>query len=502
MALVQGKSLATTCLARRNMIWVVPDNWTMEEASTIPYAYSMVYYALVVRGKMKKGESILIHTDSDGIGLAAINVALHHGLIIYTTVSSEEKRAFLKKTFPQLKDAQIGDSCNTSFEQFIMRATKGRGVDLVLNSLANEKLLATVRCLDLNGRFLEIGKNDSESNSSLGMSVFLKNVSFHGILLEKVMESDDETFETIVKLVDEGIKNGAARPLPTTIFNDQQIEQAFRSMASGKHIGKVVVKIRDEEQQKIIKSTPKRIAAIPRSYMDSEKSYIIVDGLGDFGLELANWLVCRGATKLVLTSQKGVKTGYQSLMIRRWTDSGVDVLIDTSDVTTLKGAQNSISAANKLAPVGGVFNLTVERCDGLLNEQTEENFKLVASSKIDATEYLDMVSRDSCPKLDHFICFSSLTSGRDNVGKTDYGWANSVMERICEQRQIDGLPAKCIQWGATDSDLDTNKTIISGILPQGMHSCLQIMDLFMKQKSYAVLGSMVLDRKRNSDMSF
>lgn len=276
MALVQAKSLATTCSARRNMIWEVPDNWTMEQASTVPCVYSTVYYALVVRGLMKKGESILIHAGSGGVGQAAISVALHHGLMVYTTVGSEEKQEFLKKTFPQLTDAQIGNSRDTSFEQFIMRATKGRGVDLVLNSLAEEKLLASIRCLGLNGRFLEIGKFDLNSNSPLGMSVFLKNTSFHGILLDSVMDGDEKTIKMIVDLVAEGIKNGAVRPLQTTVFNDQQIEQAFRFMASGKHIGKVVVKIRDEEQQKTIKSTPKLIAAMPRTYMHGEKSYIIV----------------------------------------------------------------------------------------------------------------------------------------------------------------------------------------------------------------------------------
>jgi fatty acid synthase len=73
MAMVQAKSLATTCVAQKNMMWKIPDNWTMEEASTIPCVYSTVYYALVVRGKMKSGESILIHAGSGGVGQAAIS---------------------------------------------------------------------------------------------------------------------------------------------------------------------------------------------------------------------------------------------------------------------------------------------------------------------------------------------------------------------------------------------------------------------------------------------
>lgn len=233
-----------------------------------------------MRGKMKKGESILIHAGSGGVGQAAIRVAMHHGLTVYTTVGSQEKREFLKKSFPQLTDASIGHSRDTSFEQFIMCATKGRGVDLVLNSLAEEKLQASIRCLGFNGRFLEIGKFDLSNNSPLGMSVLLKNTSFHGIVLDAVMEDDAEAIEIVVGLLADGIKTGAVRPLPTTVFNETQVEEAFRFMATGKHIGKVLVKIRDEEQQKSAKATRKRIAAIPRIYMYSIKSYIIVGGLG------------------------------------------------------------------------------------------------------------------------------------------------------------------------------------------------------------------------------
>lgn len=127
-----------------------------------------------------------------------------------------------------MKDCNIGNSRDTSFEQMVMRQTQGRGVDLVLNSLAEEKLQASIRCLGLNGRFLEIGKFDLNNNSPLGMSVFLKNTSFHGILLDSVMEGDDEMIAEVVGLVAEGIKTGAVRPLQTSVFTDQQIEQAFR----------------------------------------------------------------------------------------------------------------------------------------------------------------------------------------------------------------------------------------------------------------------------------
>jgi fatty acid synthase len=81
--------------------------------------------------------------------------------------------------------------------------------------------------------------------------------------------------------------------------------------------------------------------------------------LGGFGLELANWLILRGATNIVLTSRSGIKTGYQSLCTRRWREIGVTVVVSTADATSEKGAQQLIKEASKLGPVGGIFNLAV-----------------------------------------------------------------------------------------------------------------------------------------------
>lgn len=347
-----------------------------------------------------------------------------------------------------MTDSNIGNSRDTSFEQLILTETNGRGVDLVLNSLAGEKLQASVRCLANGGRFLEIGKFDLSNNTALGMSLFLKNTSFHGILLDALFDTDCPDKKELVRLVSEGIKSGAVRPLPATVFSEQQIEQGFRFMATGKHIGKVLLKIRDEEPQKQTQSSPKTVASIPRTYMNPDKSYVLVGGLGGFGLELANWMITRGAKHIVLTSRSGIRTGYQSLCVRRWRELGVNIVISTDDVTTPTGAESLIKSATKFAPVGGIFNLAAVLKDAYIENLEEGHFKAVSLPKVDGTKYLDMASRKLCPALDYFVVFSSVSCGRGNAGQTNYGMANSAMERICEQRQSLGLPGLAIQWGA------------------------------------------------------
>lgn len=432
MGMVAARSLATTVLADPNFLWEVPEKWSLQEAASIPVVYGTVrrfyvsaiviyhnlifpfqsYYALIVRGQMKPGDKVLVHAGSGGVGQASIAIALHTGCEVFTTVGSQAKRDFLKKTFPQLTDDHIGNSRDTSFEQLILTETKGRGVDLVLNSLAGDQLEASVRCLANGGRFLEIGKVDLSNNSPLGMSVFLKNTSFHGILLDALFDTNTAEKQEVKRLISEGIKNGAVKPLQNTVFAETQIEEAFRFMASGKHIGKVSLQIREEEGRQAQRPNFKSVMAIPRTYMNPDKTYVLVGGLGGFGLELTKWLIFRGATKIVLTSRSGLRSGYQSLCVRRWRESGVQILISTADCTSEKGAAKLLQEASQLGPVGGIFNLAAVLRDAMMANQSEADFKTVVRPKVDGTKNLDAASRALAPELDYFVCFSSVSCGR------------------------------------------------------------------------------------------
>ena len=86
MGLVAAKGFATSVAADPNFVWQVPDTWTLEEASTVPMAYSTAYYALVIRGNLRKGERVLIHSGSGGVGQAAIAIALSMECEVFTTV--------------------------------------------------------------------------------------------------------------------------------------------------------------------------------------------------------------------------------------------------------------------------------------------------------------------------------------------------------------------------------------------------------------------------------
>uniref|UniRef100_A0A673J2Q0 Fatty acid synthase n=1 Tax=Sinocyclocheilus rhinocerous TaxID=307959 RepID=A0A673J2Q0_9TELE len=414
---------------------------------------------------------------------------------------SGEKKAYLQEIFPQLTAESFANSRDASFEQHVMLQTQGKGVDLVLNSLAEEKLQASLRCLARHGRFLEIGKYDLSNNTPLGMALFLKNVAFHGILLDALFEEGNREWEEVSELLKKGIASGVVQPLRTTVFERNQVEDAFRYMAQGKHIGKVLLQVRSEETSTTVPAaSPLSIPAICRTFFPASLSYIITGGLGGFGLELTQWLTERGARKLVLTSRSGIRNGYQAKRIREWQAMGIQVLVSTSDVSSMAGTERLITEACRLGPVGGIFHLAMVLKDGMLENLTPQHFIDVSRPKYGGTIHLDSVTRQKCPELQHFVVFSSVSCGRGNAGQSNYGFANSTMERVCEQRRHDNLPGLAIQWGAIGDvgvvleTMGGNDAVIGGTLPQRMSSCLEVLDRFLCQQR-PVMSSFVLAEK-------
>src|SRR6202030_1544452 len=107
--------------------------------------------------KLKAGDKVLIHAAAGGVGLAAIQIAQQVGAEIYATASSQEKQAYLRS----LGVSHIYNSRTLDFAEEILRDTQGQGVDVVLNSLTGEGVIAkTVSACHQHARFVEIVKRD------------------------------------------------------------------------------------------------------------------------------------------------------------------------------------------------------------------------------------------------------------------------------------------------------------------------------------------------------
>ena len=145
------------------------------------------------------------------------------------------------------------------------------------------------------------------------------------------------------------------------------------------------------------------LSAIPRTTCHPHKSYVLVGGLGGFGIELAQWLVERGARYLVLTSRAGVRTGYQDRRVRELRKAGVTVTVSTRDVNDADEARALIREAASMCRdgVACVFNLAVISFDGSVLAQTAEEWLSAAKPKVSLKNINNVCTKIRYPQIQH-----------------------------------------------------------------------------------------------------
>ncbi|MEO1348588.1 MAG: zinc-binding dehydrogenase [Cyanobacteria bacterium J06635_15] len=225
-----------------------PAHLSLQEAATLPIAFTTAYYALIQMGRLRKGEKVLIHAASGGVGMAAVQIAQWVGAEIFATAGSPEKRQFLHS----LGIEHVMDSRSVAFADEVMRQTNGQGVDVVLNSLSGEFIPKGLSVLARYGRFLELGLRDILSHSQLDLSVFEKRLSFFAIQVDPELPN----FGTMWRELVGHLQAGHFTPLPHKVFAISAVAEAFKYMAAAKHIGKIVIALDDQEAIQNLVLTP------------------------------------------------------------------------------------------------------------------------------------------------------------------------------------------------------------------------------------------------------
>lgn len=220
----------------------IPDAMSFEDAASIPMVFVTAWYSLVESARLQKGETILIHAASGGVGQAAIIISKYIGAEIYATVGSQEKRDFITNTYGIPPD-HIFSSRDVSFATDLKIATNGRGVDVLLNSLSGEILQESWNSIATMGRFVEIGKRDIQLNKHLEMEPFGQAISFSAIDLIQLGNHKGLTLSKVMNDLLRLLDSREIQPIqPITVYPMAQIQRAFRFMQGGKHLGKIVVK--------------------------------------------------------------------------------------------------------------------------------------------------------------------------------------------------------------------------------------------------------------------
>lgn len=421
----------------RNMVFRKPDSMKHTDAATLPTVFLTSHYAINELARMRKGESILIHAGTGGVGQAAIQIAKHLGLTIFSTAGTPEKRKLLR----DMGVDHVLDSRTLEFADEIMRITGGVGVDAVLNSLAGDFIPKNFSVLKTFGRYMEIGKVDVYGNSKIGLEPLRNNISFFVIDLAQHLQDKPEYVAEMFSDLEKMFSDEIYGPLPSEVFPITDVVGAFRFMAAGKHIGKNVL---DFDVPEIEIGQPTERGHMFRS----DGTYLITGGAGGFGLELAHWMVENGARHFALMSRSGPKEDAAE-RIEALKQSGVTVMDARGDVTKRDDIDKIVAAIQKTdAPLIGVIHGAMVLDDEFINELDRERFDSVLLPKMLGAWNLHAATLDI--PLEHFVCFSSFSAVIGAVKQSNYNAGNVFLDQLAHYRRSIGLPALTFNWGALE----------------------------------------------------
>ncbi|KAH8736190.1 hypothetical protein BGZ61DRAFT_339395 [Ilyonectria robusta] len=417
----------------------IPDDMSFATAASLPIVYNTVVYGLKHIAHLRKGESILIHAAAGGVGQAAIILAQLLGAHIFVTVGTQEKRDLIKSEFG-IPDSRIFSSRDTSFAQAIKKATNGRGVDVVLNSLAGDMLGATWDCIATFGRFIEMGKKDIVDNRRLDMAPFLRNVMFASIDLITVYEQNASLAAELMHETMELIRTKAIKPIPrVTAFSFGQFEEAFRFMQQGKHVGKIVMVPQENDMVPVSSSST-------GPFTFSEDASYLITGFGGLGRSMARWMAARGAKNLVFASRSGASRPEVQQLIDELALAGTRVEVLPVDITDGPALESALSGiAGSFPPIRGVIQAAMVLEDAIFDNMSLDSFNAGIRPKVHGTWNLHQ-STLNLP-LDFFIIMASSVGVLGNSGQANYSAGNAYEDALAQYRRSQGLPAISVDLG-------------------------------------------------------
>ncbi|MCX6250877.1 MAG: zinc-binding dehydrogenase [Bacteroidetes bacterium] len=213
-----------------------PSGLTFQEAAAIPTVFLTAFSGLVRLANITEGESVLIHTATGGVGLAALEIASWKKSEIFATAGSPEKRDFLEQK--GIKHPM--DSRSVAFGEEIMGLTKGKGVDVVLNTLSGEAMMKGIEILSPFGRFIQIDKKDIARNTPLPMNLLRNGITFAVLDISLYLIQPRKLKEQLMDIT--GLFNaGVFKPIPCQTFFIGQVKDALNALSRSKHIGKLVL---------------------------------------------------------------------------------------------------------------------------------------------------------------------------------------------------------------------------------------------------------------------
>ena len=237
-ALVSGGGYAEYCAVPVPQCLPVPDGLSMVEAAALPETFFTVWTNLFDGGRLREGETVLIHGGSGGIGTAAIQIARAFGARVFATARTAQKCAFCERLGAERAIAYRDED----FVAAVRELTDGRGVDLILDMVGGEYLARNLRALAVEGRLVQIAVMEgAEAAIPLGL-LMVKRLTLTGSTLRpRSVAQKGAIADALKRRVWPLLADGRIRPIVHATFGLDEAAEAHALMESSAHIGKIVL---------------------------------------------------------------------------------------------------------------------------------------------------------------------------------------------------------------------------------------------------------------------
>lgn len=237
-ALVSGGGYAPYCVAPAPQTLPVPKGLSMVEAAAVPETYFTVWANVFDRGRLKEGESFLVHGGTSGIGTTAIQLAKTFGATVFATAGGPEKcRACEALGADRAIDYKAED-----FVQAVKEATGDRGVDLILDMVGGDYLPRNIEALAPEGRHVSIAFMSGPKAEINIQKIMAKRLTLTGTTLRaRTVAQKGAIAQTLQQKVWPLLESRKVRPLIHQTFPLEQAADAHALMESSTHVGKIVL---------------------------------------------------------------------------------------------------------------------------------------------------------------------------------------------------------------------------------------------------------------------
>ncbi|MFB9679132.1 SDR family NAD(P)-dependent oxidoreductase [Streptosporangium vulgare] len=477
MGLIPG-GIGPEAVTDHRLLVPIPEGMSFAQAATVPAVFLTAYYALRDLAGARPGEWLLVHSAAGGVGGAAIQLARHWGLTVFGTASPAKWPALEGAGLPP---GRIAGSRDLSFAGAVRAATGGRGVDIVLNSLAREFVDASLELLAPGGRFVEMGKTDVRDPDEVRA-----RHGAHYRAFDLAEAGPDRIGRMLAELA--GLfGSGILTPLPVTSWDAGRAPDAVRHLGLARHVGKVAIRI------------PRPIRA--------DGTVLVTGATGGVGRLVALHLAREhGARHLLLLSRRGPRAESAGRLREELEGLGAKVTFAAADVADAGALARVLADVPAEHPLTAVVHAAGVLDDATLANLVPERLDAVLRPKVDGAWHLHELTRDL--DLAAFVLFSSAAGIVGGAGQSAYAAANVFLDALAVARTREGLPATSIAWGLWRSEsamtgslsaVDRARMARSGLLPLSAGRALALLDAAMAAAEPS-LAAVLLDLARLAEV--